>query len=82
MTIKSNKSKVGAKGQIVIPSRLRRKHGIKKGTPVSIYERGTEIVVQPLTDEYIRSIRGIARTWGKGDLLKTLMDMKKMEREL
>ena len=77
-----DKSVVTAKGQIVIPAKLRRKHGIKRGTPVSIFERGTEIVIQPLTDEYIRSLRGIARTWGKGDLLKTLMDMKKVEREL
>ena len=77
-----DKSVVTAKGQIVIPAKLRRKHGIKKGTKVSIHERGTEIVLQPLTDEYIRSIRGIARTWGKGDLLKTLMEMKKREREL
>lgn len=77
-----DRSVVTAKGQIVIPAKLRRKHGIKKGTPVSIFERGTEIVLQPLTDEYIRSMRGIARTWGKGDLLKTLMDMKKTEREL
>ena len=76
------KSVVTAKGQVVIPSKLRRKHGIKKGTKVSIFERGTEIVIQPLTDEYLRSIRGIARTWGKGNLLKTLMEEKKREREL
>ncbi|OFV98693.1 MAG: hypothetical protein A3F68_00450 [Acidobacteria bacterium RIFCSPLOWO2_12_FULL_54_10] len=80
--VKSNKSRVGPKGQIIIPARLRRKHGIKSGTQVSVYERGTEIIFQPLTDEYIRSMAGIARTWGKGDLLKALMDMKKTEREL
>ncbi|OFV97054.1 MAG: hypothetical protein A3H28_11155 [Acidobacteria bacterium RIFCSPLOWO2_02_FULL_61_28] len=77
-----DKSVVTAKGQIVIPVKLRRKHGIKKGTPVSIFERGTEIVLQPLTDEYIRSLRGIARTWGKRNLLKALMEEKKREREL
>jgi len=77
-----DKSVVTAKGQIVIPSRLRRKHGIKKGTKVSIYDRGSEIVIQPLTDEYIRSLAGIARTWGKGSLLKALVEDKKREREL
>ncbi|OFW10374.1 MAG: hypothetical protein A3H27_10170 [Acidobacteria bacterium RIFCSPLOWO2_02_FULL_59_13] len=76
------KSVVTAKGQIVIPSKLRRKYGIKKGTKVSVSDRDGQIVIQPLTDEYIRSIRGIALTWGKGDLLKTLMEMKKVEREL
>ena len=77
-----DKSVVTAKGQIVIPSKLRRKHGIKKGTTVSIYDRGSEIVIQPLTDEYIRSLAGIARTWGKGNLLKALVEDKKREREL
>ena len=75
-----DKSVVTAKGQIVIPVKLRRKHGIKKGTPVSIFERGTEIVVQPLTDEYIRSLRGIGRDWG--DLLGELRKEKAKEREL
>ena len=75
-----HKSVVTAKGQIVIPAKLRRKHGIKKGTPVSIFERGTEIVIQPLTDEYIRSLRGIARDWG--DLLGELRKEKAKEREL
>ena len=77
-----DKSVVTAKGQIVIPAKLRRKHGIKKGTKVSIYERGSEIGLQPLTDEYIRSMAGIGRNWGKGNLLKALMEEKKREREL
>ena len=75
-----DKTVVTAKGQIVIPAKLRRKHGIKKGTPVAFYERNGEIVLQPITDEYIRSMAGIARTWG--NLLKTLMEEKKREREL
>jgi AbrB family looped-hinge helix DNA binding protein len=74
------RSVVTAKGQIVIPARLRRKLGIRKGTPVSFYERNGEIIVRPLTDEYLRSIRGIARNWG--DLLKTLREEKAKEREL
>ena len=75
-----NKSVVTAKGQIVIPVKLRRKHGIKKGTPVSFVERNGEIVLRPLTDEYIRSLRGIARDWG--DLLGELRKEKAKEREL
>ena len=75
-----HKSVVTAKGQIVIPAKLRRKHGIKKGTPVSFFERNGEIVLQPLTDEFIRSVRGIARDWG--DLLGELRNEKAKEREL
>lgn len=74
-----DRSVATAKGQIVIPAKLRRKLGIRKGTQVSIYERNGEIVMQPLTDEYIRSLAGIARGWG---LLEALMEEKKIEREL
>ena len=77
-----DKSVVTAKGQVVIPSRLRRKYGIKKGTQVSVYERGGEIILQPLTDEFIWSMAGIARKWGGGDLMKALMEEKTKEREL
>ena len=75
-----NRSVVTVKGQIVIPSKLRRKFGIKKGTQVYLYERDREIVIKPITDEYIRSMAGIAGT--KGKLLKALMEEKAREREL
>jgi AbrB family looped-hinge helix DNA binding protein len=71
---------VTVKGQIVIPSRLRRKFGIKKGTQVSLYEKNGEIVIKPITDEYIRSMAGMAGT--KGNLLKALKEEKAKERAL
>ncbi len=76
-----DKSVVTAKGQVVIPSRLRRKYGIKKGTPVSVYERDGEIVLRPITGEYIRSLQGIARNW-RGNLMKALQEEKARERKL
>ena len=74
------KAVVTVKGQIVIPSRLRRKFGIKKGTHVSLYEKNGEIVIKPITDEYIRSMAGMAGT--KGKLLKALKEEKAKERTL
>lgn len=71
---------VTVKGQIVIPSKLRRKFGIKKGTQVYIYERDGEITIKPITDDYIRNMAGMAGT--KGKLLKSLMKEKAKEREL
>jgi AbrB family looped-hinge helix DNA binding protein len=71
---------VTVKGQVVIPSRLRRKFGIKKGTQVSLFERDGEIVIKPITDEYIRSMAGITGT--KGRLLKALKEEKAKERAL
>ena len=71
---------VTVKGQIVIPAKLRRKFGIKKGTQVYVYERDGEIAIKPITDDYIRNMAGIAGTQGK--LLKALMVEKAKEREL
>ena len=75
-----DKSVVTVKGQVVIPSRLRRRFGIKKGTQVYLYERDGEIVIRPVTDEYLRSLAGITGT--KGKLLKALRDEKARERGL
>ena len=75
-----DRSVVTVKGQVVIPSRLRRKFGIKKGTQVYLYERDGEIVIKPITDEYIQKMAGMAGT--KGKLLKAPMQEKAKEREL
>ena len=74
------RSIVTVKGQVVIPARLRKKYGIKKGTQVSLYERRGEIVIKPITDEYIRAMAGMSGT--KGKLLKALKEEKSRERVL
>lgn len=71
---------VTVKGQVVIPSKLRRRFGIKKGTQVSLFERNGEIIIKPITDEYIRSMAGMTGT--KGKLLKALKEEKARERAL
>jgi AbrB family looped-hinge helix DNA binding protein len=75
-----DKSVVTVKGQVVTRSKLRRRFGIKKGTQVYLYERDGEIVIRPVTDEYLRSLAGITGT--KGRLLKALRDEKAKERGL
>jgi AbrB family looped-hinge helix DNA binding protein len=69
-----------SKGQIVIPSSIRRKLSIKEGTRIQIEldEKAKEIILKPLTRDYVHSLRGKFR--GKG-LMKTLMAEKKRERE-
>ena len=71
---------VTSKGQLVIPSKMRRKFGIKPGTRVNFYEEEDGIKIVPLTPEVIDSNIGFMKTNGK--LLKTLMEEKKKEREL
>ena len=70
-----------SKGQIVIPASIRRKLAIKEGTRIQIEldERSGEIILKPITREYVHSLRGKLR--GKG-LMKTLMAEKAREREL
>ena len=56
--MKNEISTVTSKGQLVIPSKLRRKFGIHKGTQVAFIEDGERLLLQPLTPEYIKSLRG------------------------
>lgn len=69
------------KGQIVIPSSVRRKFGIKEGTRIQIEvdEQNQCIILTPITREYIHSLRGKYKDL---DLLTVLMEDKKREREL
>lgn len=69
------------KGQIVIPSSVRRKLGIKTGTRIQVEldEENGQIILKPITREYIHSLRGRFR--GKG-LLKELMIEKEKEKML
>ncbi|MCR4346718.1 MAG: AbrB/MazE/SpoVT family DNA-binding domain-containing protein [Sulfuricaulis sp.] len=69
------------KGQIVIPSKIRRKLGMTENTriQVDVDEQAHKIVLTPITREYIQSLRGKYK--GKG-LLKALAAEKKREKEL
>ena len=70
-----------SKGQIVIPSSVRRKFGIKEGTriQINVSDDEKEIILTPITREYVHSLKGKFK--GKG-LLKALMADKKKERAL
>jgi AbrB family looped-hinge helix DNA binding protein len=67
-----------AKGQITIPSSIRREFGIKAGTRIHIEvdEQRKRIILTPITRKYIHSLRGKYR--GRG-LLKALTAEKEKE---
>ncbi len=69
------------KGQIVIPSKIRRKLGMKEGTriQVDVDEQTHKIILTPITRDYIESLRGKYK--GKG-LLKALVAEKKRARDI
>jgi AbrB family looped-hinge helix DNA binding protein len=75
--MKREVSAVTAKGQLVIPSKLRRKYSIKEGTQVAFLEEENRLVLQPLTSEFIRSLRGSLR--GEPSALKALLEDRKRE---
>ncbi|MGD0752890.1 MAG: AbrB/MazE/SpoVT family DNA-binding domain-containing protein [Anaerolineales bacterium] len=70
-----------SKGQVVIPSKIRRRLGIQEGTYIQIEvdEANKRLILTPVTREYIHSLRGKYK--GKG-LMKALMAEKNREKEL
>lgn len=56
---------VTTKGQIVIPSKIRRRMNLKKGIKLLVEERENEIILRPLTKSYFSKLSGILPTNGK-----------------
>jgi AbrB family looped-hinge helix DNA binding protein len=52
---------VTVKGQVVIPSKIRHRLGIKKGSKFHVEERDGEIILRPLTKEYFQRMSGILK---------------------
>jgi AbrB family looped-hinge helix DNA binding protein len=73
-------SKLTSGGRITIPADLRKKYKLKPGTRVNFSEEENGIKVIPITPETIRANAGFLGM--KGKLLKSLMQEKKIEREL
>ncbi|HEX2714097.1 MAG TPA: AbrB/MazE/SpoVT family DNA-binding domain-containing protein [Candidatus Acidoferrales bacterium] len=77
--MKNQVSTLTTKGQLVIPSKLRRKFGIRKGTQVAFIEDNHRLILQPLTLEFIRSLRGSLK--GDTSPLKFLLEDRRRERK-
>ena len=73
-------STLTTKGQLVIPGKIRKEAGLKKGSKVSIRRHGRKIIIEPLDISYFKSLRGVLKT--KGKVMKSLKADKKIEREL
>ena len=66
-----------SRGQVVIPSRFRKKLGIEKGTQALISSEAGSIILTPITREYIKSHYGAYK--GK-PLLRALSEEKEREK--
>jgi AbrB family looped-hinge helix DNA binding protein len=72
-------STMTSKGQIVVPAKLRRRYGLKPGTKVYFIERDKEIVFQPVTKEYLKSVHGMLTS--ETSATKELLNERARERE-
>lgn len=70
---------VGAKGQVVIPQKIRGMFQIKPGTHVHFEARGGEIVLTPLTPWYFERMAGCLGTGGKAPRRRSLRKGRRNE---
>jgi AbrB family looped-hinge helix DNA binding protein len=79
---KMNTAYVTSKGQLVVPSRIRRRFGIKPGTRINFVEEGERIIFQPVTPEYIDSFCGIFKLKpGEKSVVREHLEERRAERE-
>ena len=76
-----NSAYVTSKGQLVVPSRIRRLFGIKPGTRINFVEEGDRIIFQPVTKEYINSFCGIFKQKpGEKSVVQELIKERRAEK--
>jgi AbrB family looped-hinge helix DNA binding protein len=69
---------ITVKGQIVIPAELRRKYGITPNTRIAILDNGHEIILRPITEQYLKKLQGSLKGSGA---LEDLMKERRKDRE-
>ena len=70
---------LSVKGQIVVPAKLRKRLGLKKGSRVVIIEEPDGFSVRPVEREYFEQYAGLLP--GKGRAAKMLLKDRRKERE-
>jgi len=77
-----NTAYVTSKGQLVVPSRIRRRFGIKPGTRINFVEEGERIIFQPVTPEYIDSFCGVFKLKpGEKSVVREHLEERRAERD-
>jgi bifunctional DNA-binding transcriptional regulator/antitoxin component of YhaV-PrlF toxin-antitoxin module len=69
---------VSSAGAFVIPDTLREELGIQAGTRLSVYREQGRLVMQPVTEEYISSLRGCCK--GEDSLVEALEHERRHEK--
>ncbi len=71
---------LSVKGQIVVPAKIRKKLGLKKGSRVAIIEEPHGFTVRPMERGYFEEYAGLLP--GKGKATRALLEDRRREREL
>ncbi len=69
---------VTTKGQFVIPARLRRRLGIRSGTVLAVEEDHGRLILQPVTREFIASLKGSLK--GGASVMREFLDERRKDR--
>jgi AbrB family looped-hinge helix DNA binding protein len=72
---------ISEKGQIIIPSVLRKRYGLQKGDKLSVEEADGAIVLRPLATHPVLDLRGKYKSTGQDKLTDALLRDRKLERE-
>jgi len=59
--MRSFRTVISTKGQVVIPVELREEYGLDKGTPATWTEEAGRLVLTPMTMRRIKEIRGFLK---------------------
>jgi AbrB family looped-hinge helix DNA binding protein len=69
-----------AKGQLLIPKRIRNKYGIKSGVKVIFEDTDKGVIIRPMNEEYFNSFMGILKS--EGGLKEEMKQYKQEEKKL
>jgi len=72
-------TKLTIKGQMVVPARIRRKLGLKRGSKLVVKEIDHGFIVYPLDKNYYEQFAGILQTRGK--ITKALLEERRKDKE-
>ncbi len=80
--MRSFRTVVSSKGQVVIPAELREEYGLDKGTPATWTEEEGRLVLTPMTMKRIREIRGFLKPRaGEASMFDELFAERERERK-
>jgi AbrB family looped-hinge helix DNA binding protein len=80
--MRSYRTVVSSKGQVVIPAELREEFGLDKGTPATWTEEEGRLVLTPMTMRRIKEIRGFLKPGpGEPSAFEGLFEERERERK-